>query len=118
MRVTRASIEVLTGALILLATPAVGVFAATTGTIFVASNGVDSPSCGPEVRPCRSITQALANVPSGGFIMVGPGHYGDVNGDGRFDGPGDERPHKRDFTPIPSGPPTPLSCLVCILKPV
>lgn len=42
---------------------------------YVASNGVDGPSCGTSSSPCRSITQAIANAVEGDTITVGPGFY-------------------------------------------
>ncbi len=56
----------------------------------VASNGVDSSTCGSADAPCRSISQAIANASDGDKIVVGPGLYGDLNGDGNFGGPGEE----------------------------
>jgi hypothetical protein len=91
--------------------------AASAGTLFVANNGVDSANCGAQTKPCRSITQALTNAASGSTILVAPGRYGDIDGDGRFESPGDERPQRRDY-PSPSGLPISLACVVCILKPV
>jgi hypothetical protein len=91
--------------------------AASAGTLFVANNGVDSANCGAQTKPCRSITQALTNAVSGSTILVAPGRYGDIDGDGRFESPGDERPQRRDYSPT-GGRPIPLACVVCILKPV
>ena len=91
--------------------------AATAATLYVANNGVDSTSCGAQTKPCRSITRTLANAPSGSTVIVGPGLYGDVDGDGRFDSPGDEHPMQTEFT-VPGGLPVPVSCVVCILKAV
>ena len=64
---------------------------AIAGVLHVAAYGSDSPTCGLQ-SPCRSISQAMENAASGDTIYVGPGHYGDVNGDGNFAGPGDEKP--------------------------
>jgi parallel beta-helix repeat protein len=94
------------------------VSSASASTTYVANNGVDSTHCGARDAPCRSITQALANAPSGGTIIVGPGHYGDIDGDGRFESPGDERPQRREYTLTPGGWPRELSCVVCITKPI
>ena len=58
---------------------ATGAFAAT---LKVASHGVDSPTCGSSAAPCRSIGRAIALAPAGAKILVGPGLYGDVNGNG------------------------------------
>jgi hypothetical protein len=112
---TRFCCGILTCALML----AVGLHsgAASAGTLFVTNNGVDSANCGAEAKPCRSISQALTNAASGSTIVVGPGRYGDIDGDGRFESPGDERPQRRDYS-TPHGPPIALACVVCILKPV
>jgi hypothetical protein len=56
----------------------------------VANNGVDSPTCGARKDPCRSISQAITNAANGDTIRVGPGQYGDLNGDGVFSEPGEE----------------------------
>lgn len=62
------------------------------GTLYVASNGVDGPTCGPKKSPCRSISQAVnTNAADGDTIIVGPGSYGDLNRDGTLgDSPGEE----------------------------
>lgn len=41
-------------------------------------------------RACRSISRALSYAEDGDVILVGPGHYGDVNRDGVLDDSGDE----------------------------
>lgn len=58
--------------------------------LHVASNGIDGASCGGKTSPCRSISQAIANVSDGDRIVVGPGRYGDLNGDSDFMDTGDE----------------------------
>lgn len=55
----------------------------------VANNGIDSSSCGI-TSPCRSISQAIVNASPYDTIVVGPGLYGDLNGDGVFSSPGEE----------------------------
>jgi hypothetical protein len=61
------------------------------GTLYVANNGVDGPTCGPKASPCRSITQATANATAGDQIVVGPGFYSnDLNGNGILGEPGEE----------------------------
>jgi len=45
------------------------------GTLRVASNGIDSGTCGGRSAPCRSISQAIANAFDGDRIVVGPGVY-------------------------------------------
>jgi parallel beta-helix repeat protein len=59
-------------------------------TLYVANNGLDSPTCGALASPCRSISQAIANANSGDRVVVGPGRYGDLDGDGAFTSPGEE----------------------------
>ena len=49
--------------------------AASAAMLYVANNGVDSGSCGPKTKPCRSITQAIHNAAAGDHIIVGPGRY-------------------------------------------
>jgi hypothetical protein len=52
----------------------------------VANNGTDSTDCGPRDKPaCRSVSRAIANATDGDKVIVGPGLYGDVNGDGAVD---------------------------------
>jgi parallel beta-helix repeat protein len=74
----------------------------------VANNGVDDSTCGGVRNPCRSISQAIANATAGDTILVGPGRYGDLNGDGDFDDPGDEQAR------VGTG----IGCVVCINKQV
>jgi hypothetical protein len=57
----------------------------------VSNRGVDSANCGSKGNPCRSINQAIANAADGDTIAVGSGRYGDINGDGDLDDPGEER---------------------------
>src|SRR5205085_4849389 len=71
-------------------------------TLTVSNHGVDSSTCGAATDPCRSISQAIINAPTGAQIVVGPGRYGDLNGDGIFGGDGEEKG-------------TPASCL-CMLN--
>jgi parallel beta-helix repeat protein len=56
----------------------------------VANNGIDSATCGSSAAPCRSISQAIVHASEGDTIVVGPGHYGDLNGNGIFGEPGEE----------------------------
>src|SRR5690242_1559876 len=63
-------------------------------TVYVASNGADSGSCGAKEAPCRSISQGIANSAVGGSIVVGPGRYGDLDSDGTLGELGEE--------PVPS----------------
>ena len=70
----------------------------------VETNGIDSADCGGQTSPCRTIGRALRDARAGDTIVVGPGTYGDVNGDRDFNDPGDETP---DLT---------LGCVICITK--
>lgn len=69
---------------------------ATTGIahagaiIRVANNGSDQPGCGGEASPCRSITAGIAAAAAGDTILVGPGRYGELDGDDALGGPGEE----------------------------
>jgi hypothetical protein len=60
--------------------------------IHVENNGVDRTSCGTVELPCRTISRAIAIHPNDNQvgIEVGPGLYGDVNGDGIASGPEEE----------------------------
>ena len=60
-------------------------------TLTVSNYGVDNSNCGAATSPCRSISQAITNAPLGAQIVVGPGRYGDLNGDGAFGGEGEEQ---------------------------
>jgi hypothetical protein len=60
-------------------------------TRYVANNGLDTNTCTAS-RPCRTITRAIERSSNGDTIIVGPGRYGD--GDGEIATPGvDEMPH-------------------------
>lgn len=61
-------------------------------SLYVASNGIDGPGCGAKKSPCRSISRAAnINAADGDKIIVGPGSYGDLNGNGTLDdSPGEE----------------------------
>jgi Right handed beta helix region len=63
---------------------------ASAETLFVASNGLDSTTCGAKSEPCRSISAAIDLAQAGDRILVGPGVYGDLNADGDFDDDGEE----------------------------
>ena len=65
--------------------------AAQAGKLIVAAYGLDSAACGTRRAPCRSIGRAIANAAAGDRIEVGPGRYGDLDGDDAPDaGPGEE----------------------------
>jgi hypothetical protein len=63
---------------------------AMSATRYVANHGVDSGACGSSTDPCRSITQAITNAGAGDTVSVGPGLYGDVDGDGVLGEAGEE----------------------------
>ena len=85
---------------------------AAAATLWTSNVGSDSATCGASASPCRSISQAIVNATDGDTIWVGPGHYGDVNGDGTFTGPGDEQPDPN----APGGLEIARGCIVCITK--
>ena len=87
--------------------------ASVAATLWTSNVGSDSGSCGTSAAPCRSISQAIANANNGDTIWVGPGHYGDVNGDGNFTGPGDEQPDPNAGVGNLNGS---YGCIVCITK--
>jgi parallel beta-helix repeat protein len=74
----------------LLCSTLVATHAVQAATLTVANNGLDSDTCGSSAAPCRSISQAIAHAGEGDTIMVGPGHYGDLNGNGIFGEVGEE----------------------------
>jgi hypothetical protein len=53
-------------------------------TVYVATTGVDSPTCGLKRAPCHSISQAVANATDGDTILVGPGSYGPDEAGSRY----------------------------------
>jgi Periplasmic copper-binding protein (NosD) len=83
------------------------------GTITVASDGVDGPTCGGKKTPCRSIGRAIANAGAGDKVIVGPGHYGDLNDDGTLGEAGEEKL----FPPGTCGG-VGVQTVVCIDKPI
>jgi hypothetical protein len=87
-----------------LLTP-LGALAGTTW--WVTNQGLDSASCGPRDKPCRSISAAIDKAVNGDVIEVGAGLYGDLNGDGAFTAPGEEH-----YSTSYSG----RSCIICISK--
>jgi hypothetical protein len=81
---TRLGIVVAAGAL-WLAAPA------GAATLYAANDGTDSASCGAQPSPCRSISAAILVAGDGDTIEVGPGRYGDLDGDGTLGSvPGEE----------------------------
>src|ERR1700675_4363355 len=62
-------------------------------TLYVANDGSDGSGCagcGPKGSPCRSMSCAIANAVDGDKVIVGPGAYGDLDGDGALGGAGEE----------------------------
>lgn len=78
-------------------------------TLNVANNGVDSLTCGDKKSPCRSISKAIANAAAGDDIIVGPGRYGDLNGNGTFELAGGE-----EKAEVGSG----CNCMIRVNKPL
>lgn len=74
----------------MVAIVAIGAGTAGAVTLHVQNNGVDSATCGTVAAPCRSITRAIANSVPKDRILVGPGRYGDLNGNGVLGEPGEE----------------------------
>ena len=82
---------------------------ASSRALWTTNYGVDSSTCGYGSHPCRSISQAIDNADTGDTIWVGAGRYGDLNGDGDFDDPGDEHASVINSR---GG----IDCVVCISK--
>lgn len=59
-------------------------------SLHVANNGIDSVTCGDAGAPCRSISQAIENAAPGDTVLVSPGQYGDLDGDGALGSVGEE----------------------------
>jgi hypothetical protein len=70
--------------------PCANATAPAGNTLHIANNGVDSPACGAEESPCRSISQGIVNATDGDTLLVRPGKYGDNDGSGSIDRPGEE----------------------------
>lgn len=68
-------------------------YPAFAATLLVAVNGIDGPTCGPTTSPCRTITRAITNAVDGDTVVVGPGRYGDVDGDHALSGSQEEPPN-------------------------
>lgn len=66
--------------------------AAGAAKLHVENHGVDGPTCGTQPAPCRSISQGVAEAADGDTILVGPGFYGDLDGDGALGEVGEEGP--------------------------
>jgi hypothetical protein len=98
----------LSGFCLLVTCGVLGVSASAVGeaaTRYVASNGTDTSSCGAtQSQACRSITVGIAHANAGDLVLVGPGRYGDIDGDLQYTSPGDEAANLG------------LGCVVCIEK--
>jgi hypothetical protein len=64
--------------------------AAEARTFYVANDGTDSGGCGAAKNPCRSLSQAITNASARDAVSVGPGRYGDLNGNGTLGETGEE----------------------------
>jgi nitrous oxidase accessory protein NosD len=67
-----------------------GATVASAEIVHVETIGNDSPTCGSESTPCRTIRFGITRAAPTGDVIVGPGTYGDVDGDGDFDDAGEE----------------------------
>lgn len=84
-RCSRATILAALATLVALAgTPA------KAATVYVGNHGDDAAGCGTTDAPCRTISQGVRVAAAGDRVVVQPGVYGDVDGDGEFVSPGDE----------------------------
>jgi hypothetical protein len=84
-RLLRHTGSALTAAALLAAAPP-----AHGATRYVADNGVNGATCGSQANPCRSISLAIGLAAPGDTIIVGPGRYGDLDGDGLLGETGEE----------------------------
>lgn len=73
--------------------------------LLVANDGTDAPGCGQKNAACRTIGVAIAAAAPGDTILVGPGHYGDLDHDGASTFPDEEH----------SGT---VGCLIVVDKPL
>jgi hypothetical protein len=76
MEPTRIALGIALAAAVWLAAPARG------DTLYAATDGVDGAGCGTLEHPCRSISLAIDHASAGDAVEVGPGRYGDFDGDG------------------------------------
>jgi parallel beta-helix repeat protein len=83
---------------------------AHAGTLHVAANGTDSPACGTASAPCRSVNKAIDLGNPHDRIVVGPGRYGDLNGNGTLEpAAGEEAAANCSIAP---------TCLLNVTKPL
>ncbi|HTO06264.1 MAG TPA: hypothetical protein VMR86_04330 [Myxococcota bacterium] len=69
---------------------AVAAGAASGKTLNVSMHGVDSAGCGSPTSPCRTIAMGISEAAAGDTVLVGPGLYGDIDGNGDFTSAGEE----------------------------
>jgi len=86
------SIRPLAGLLFSFGVTLATVATASAASTYVASHGTDSGSCGSKTDPCRTINQGIDQASVGGTVIVGPGKYGDLDGDGILGEAGEETP--------------------------
>lgn len=55
---------------------------ASAAVRYVANNGVDDTDCRTSAQPCRTLSHAILVAQARDKVLVGPGRYGDLNGDG------------------------------------
>jgi hypothetical protein len=67
-----------------------GAVGARAATLHVANVGGTNNVCGSRAEPCPEIGQALEYAADGDTIVVGPGLYGDPDGNGFVEWPADE----------------------------
>lgn len=79
-------------AAVVLAALALAPAAAAASTWNVALSGSDAAGCGGASSPCRTLSFAIASASAGDSIVVAPGRYGDLDGDGLLGEPGEEAP--------------------------
>ncbi len=58
---------------------------AASANLYVRNSGLDSAHCGGAQNACRTINRGIENASPGDNVWVGPGLYGDLNGDGDLD---------------------------------
>ena len=63
---------------------------AQSNVVHVKNYGEDSPDCGAQVQPCRSISQGIRRANEHDTVLVGPGIYGDLNRNGVVGEAGEE----------------------------
>jgi hypothetical protein len=74
--------------------------------LYVRNSGLDSAHCGFPQDACRTINRAIAHAAAGDNVWVGPGRYGDLNGDGDLNDAQEEHLQKIGT----------VLCMICITK--